>query len=83
MQVSSWRIRTWIGFTSSDSVSWRECFPEIEKNEMGVSLADYRYRESLTQHRLSELTGIPRRHISEMENIPLNILKALRKEIEK
>ena len=30
-------------------------------------LAGARYRESMTQQTLSEKTGIPRRHISEME----------------
>ncbi len=33
-----------------------------------VALKGYRYRENLTQHQLSKLTGIPQRHLSEMEN---------------
>jgi len=33
-----------------------------------VALKGYRYRENLTQQQLAELTGIPQRHISEMEN---------------
>lgn len=33
-----------------------------------VALQGYRTREDLTQVQLAELTGIPRRHISEMEN---------------
>ncbi len=33
-----------------------------------VALRGARYRENLTQQQLSELTGIPQRHISEMEN---------------
>jgi len=33
-----------------------------------VALKGYRYRENLTQQQLSEVTGIPQRHISEMEN---------------
>jgi hypothetical protein len=32
------------------------------------ALAGARYREGLTQKQLSEITGIPQRHISEMEN---------------
>jgi hypothetical protein len=33
-----------------------------------VALKGYRYRESLTQQQLSNLTHIPQRHLSEMEN---------------
>jgi DNA-binding XRE family transcriptional regulator len=33
-----------------------------------VVLSGVRYRENLTQQQLSQLTGIPRRHLSEMEN---------------
>ena len=33
-----------------------------------VALKGYRYRENFTQQKLSELTGIPQRHLSEMEN---------------
>lgn len=33
-----------------------------------VALAGYRYREGMTQVQLAEATGIPQRHISEMEN---------------
>ncbi|MFH7326116.1 helix-turn-helix domain-containing protein [Desulfurivibrio sp. C05AmB] len=36
--------------------------------EWAVALRGYRYREDLTQAQLAELTGIPQRHISEMEN---------------
>lgn len=45
-----------------------EVFPELEENRAGVSLRGLRYREDLSQARLAELTGIPQRHISEMEN---------------
>jgi transcriptional regulator with XRE-family HTH domain len=34
----------------------------------GVYISGARYRESMTQMQLAERTGIPRRHISEMEN---------------
>ena len=52
---------------SSDSIPWREAFPEFKGNEAGTLLSGYRLREGLTQIRLAESTGIPQRHISEME----------------
>lgn len=51
----------------TDSIPWREAFKEFEGNESGTSLAGGRHKEGLTQIQLSELTGIPQRHISEME----------------
>ncbi|RLC10485.1 MAG: XRE family transcriptional regulator [Deltaproteobacteria bacterium] len=54
---------------TSDSIPWREAFPEHdENNEAGECLAGSRYKESLTQRELAKKTGIPQRHISEMEN---------------
>ncbi len=52
------------------SIPWRESsyFKEIENNLPSVFLSGARYREGLTQVELAERTGIPRRHISEMEN---------------
>ncbi len=38
------------------------------KSEQEITLAGYRHRENLTQQQLAELTGINRRHISEMEH---------------
>ncbi|MDD5286833.1 MAG: helix-turn-helix transcriptional regulator [Desulfuromonadaceae bacterium] len=38
------------------------------QSKASVALKGYRYRENLTQQELAELTGIPQRHISEMEN---------------
>ena len=52
----------------SNTVPWREAFPEFEKNSAGTLLSGFRHREGITQVKLSLLTGIPRRHISEMEN---------------
>jgi plasmid maintenance system antidote protein VapI len=49
-------------------VPWREVLPFSDAELPGVFLAGARYREGLTQEALSKLTGIPRRHISEMEN---------------
>ena len=59
-----------LGFSdSSDSVAWREAFPEYDENSLpGVALTGARTKEGLTQQKLAEMTGIPQRHISEMEN---------------
>lgn len=53
---------------SDDNIAWRDAFPEFRNNEAGTVLSGYRHREGLTQMRLAEATGIPQRHISEMEN---------------
>ena len=54
------------GFTeTSGSVPWRDM---VGENTPGQNLAGARYKENLTQVQLSKLTGIPQRHISEMEN---------------
>ena len=53
---------------SSDSIPATELFPELITNPQGTYLKGIRYREDLTQVELSEMTGIPRRHISEMES---------------
>lgn len=45
-----------------------EAFPDLIGKESQVALRAYRHRESLTQKQLSERTGIPQHHISEMEN---------------
>lgn len=48
---------------------WRDYFPEITNQAMpGVCLRAARTREGITQAKLAVLTGIPQRHISEMEN---------------
>ncbi len=53
----------------SDSVPWRELFPEFdEKSSPSVALRGARRKEGLTQKELAHLTGIPQGHISEMEN---------------
>ena len=53
-----------------EAQSWTiaEVFPEYTGKEQEVALRAYRNREGLTQKQLSELTGIPQHHISEMEN---------------
>ncbi len=52
------------------SIPWRETsyFKEIENKLPSVFLSGARHREGLTQVELAERSGIPRRHISEMEN---------------
>ena len=53
---------------SPDSIPVEELFPDLLTNPAGVYLKGIRSRECLTQIQLSEMTGIPRRHISEMES---------------
>ena len=58
---------------SSEITPWREVFPEFKENQTGTLLSGYRQREGLTQVQLAGLTGIPQRHISEMERGKRNI----------
>jgi DNA-binding XRE family transcriptional regulator len=52
-----------------DTVPWENLFPEYSEDTLpGVILAGSRIKEGLTQKQLSEITGISRRYISEMEN---------------
>ena len=59
-----------LGFVDTlDSVPWREAYPEYSEGQLiGKALAGARYREGLTQTQLSEMTGIPQRHLSMMEH---------------
>jgi DNA-binding XRE family transcriptional regulator len=59
-----------LGFERMDqSRPWREYFPEVTDQSLpGVCLRAARTREGVTQAKLAEMTGIPQRHISEMEN---------------
>jgi transcriptional regulator with XRE-family HTH domain len=45
-----------------------EAFPEYGVNPLSAALRGARSREGLTQRQLAETTGIPQRHISEMES---------------
>lgn len=60
-----------------------EVFPEYTGKEQQIALRAYRHRENLTQRQLAELTGIPQRHISEMENGKRSIGKELAKRLGK
>lgn len=73
-----------LGFEAKDaaSIPWREAFPEITDATLpGVCLRGARAREVLTQKQLSEKTGIPTRHLSEMENGKRPIGKAMAKRL--
>ena len=74
-----------LGFMdASESVPWREAYPEYSEEQLiGKALAGARYREGLTQIQFSELTGIPQRHISEMENGKRPIGKEMAKRLGK
>jgi len=73
-----------LGFVDiSDSVAWRECFPYSDDQLPGITLAGARGKEGLTQRELAELTGIPQRHISEMENGKRPIGKEVAKKLGK
>ena len=50
------------------SISWRESIYFKDMPFPGSYLAGFRHREDMTQAELAERSGIPRRHISEMEN---------------
>lgn len=52
---------------NTTSKPWREVLPITNVELPGVFLAGARYREALTQAALAQATGIPRRHLSEME----------------
>lgn len=50
-------------------IPWREAFPELKDEDMpGLHLQAARRYCGFTQMALSQKTGIPQRHISEMEN---------------
>ena len=53
---------------ASDTVTIDEAFPGYNDNPLGLSLKGARNREGLTQRQLADATGIPQRHISEMES---------------
>lgn len=52
----------------SDLIPAAEITPELDSNPGSLYLKGIRYRDNISQEQLSLLTGIPRRHISEMEN---------------
>ena len=52
---------------TEDSIPWRESIYFENMPFPGSYLAGFRHREGMTQTELAERTGVPRRHISEME----------------
>lgn len=63
---------------------WRDAYPEYSELQIsGKALAGARDWEGLTQMQLSEITGIPQRHISEMENGKRPIGKEMAKRLGK
>ena len=51
-----------------DAIPWRESAYLRDMPFPGSYLAGFRHREGMTQMALAAHSGIPRRHISEMEN---------------
>ena len=74
-----------LGFVdTSDSVPWREAFPDITDEEgPGVVLRAMRRREGLTQKELSQKADIPQGHISAMERGKMKIGTARAKKLGK
>jgi transcriptional regulator with XRE-family HTH domain len=61
---------------------WREAFSPLEGAERpGRMLRAARTKEDLTQIQLADLTGIPQRHLSEMEQGKRTIGKARAKQL--
>jgi len=69
MRSLGFKAVTKIDDEDGPAIPWRESrhYNNPEKRP-GLMLAGARFREGLTQAKLAERTGIPRRHISEMEN---------------
>lgn len=68
----------------SEFIAWRDAYQKYSEEQLiGKALAGARYREGLTQMKLAELTGIPQRHISEMENGKRPIGKEMAKRLGK
>ena len=53
---------------ATDTITVAEAFPGYAENPLGMALRGARYREGMTQRQLAEISGIPQRHISELEN---------------
>lgn len=76
-----------LGAHSIDVVMTSESLPadvvhaEFSENQQGEYLRAARYREGLTQMQVAQLTGIPQRHLSEMENRKRTIGKTVAKRL--
>lgn len=67
MQARAVELMQSIGFKDTEGTPWRAAFPEFAGNEKGTILRGARLKEGLTQKQLAEKTGVPQRHISEIE----------------
>lgn len=57
------------GFVEEEeALPWRQALDLKDEEIPGLALRGARGKEGLTQKELAERTGIPQRHISEMEN---------------
>jgi hypothetical protein len=73
-----------LGFVDTSSIPWREAFPEVDDAALpGISLRAARRREGISQERLSDISEIPQRHISEMEDGKRPIGKEIAKRLAK
>ena len=69
------------GFSRTEETKdWLDVLPGASPGRL---LSGARYREDLTQQQLSQMTGIPRRHISEMEHDKRPIGKEMSKRLAK
>jgi DNA-binding XRE family transcriptional regulator len=68
MQAKAVELMNSVGFAATGhGRPWRLAFPEFAGNEQGTVLRGARLKQGLSQKTLAERTGIPQRHISEME----------------
>jgi DNA-binding transcriptional regulator YiaG len=73
-----------LGFIdTTETIPWRDCFPYTDEQLPGICLTGARHKEGVTQREFSEMTGIPQRHISEMENNKRSIGKEMAKKLGK
>jgi DNA-binding XRE family transcriptional regulator len=74
-----------LGFVPlTDSIHWREAFPEYGSDDSpAICLRGARIKEGLTQIELANMTNIPQRHISMMENSKRPIGKEMAKRLGK
>ncbi len=63
------RMLAHLGFAiQEETTPWRETLGFQNSELPGVFLTGARHREGMTQEQLAKAAGIPRRHLSEMEN---------------
>ena len=79
------RLMRELGYTdTSDSVPWRDAFPELEQEpSYSITLRGARTKEGMSQAELARQTAIPQSHISLMENGKMEIGKERAKRLGK